>query len=256
MARKKSLLSREAKAAIKNAKKQSKLIHKKQVKEMRPYLSKLRDIDLRKELTSGQKSYVTKAWNEYQALTLRPTKIFRTRNKKKLETVQKASQHVGKVKFDVAFIPTADQHAKVSVKGDKLIISSRFVDEIKIPFNMKALATDPEKEIRRVMDENPEYQQFVLMCGEYIWNGGISRGRVIDRIVPHLMRYIPGGEGYEKRGPNSHFLNWAVGLRGYKAKEQRNIEDYLRAYHRAKDAKKKENNRKRRQRAKEYGKKF
>lgn len=242
----------EAKMAKKNAQK----IAKAQIKELRPYLKSLRKIDLRKSISAGQKSYITKAWQEYQALTIRPTKIYRTKDKKRLKMVQNASQHIGKVNFDVAFIPTINASATVKVKGDKIIVSSKYVDEIKILFNMRAMAENPEAELQRVLRENPEYDQFVLMAGEYIWNGGISRGRVIDRILPQLMRYTPGGAGYEKRGPNSHYLNWAIGLRGLKAKRQESVEDYLRDYNKAVKAKKATAKNERRKRAMKYGKKF
>lgn len=248
--------ARLAKADAKAQAKAAKAIYKKQIKEMRPYLKRLKGYDLRKDLAPAQKAYVTRAWHEYQALTLAPHKIFKSKNRKKMDVVRKVANRDATVKFDVAFVPTVNKDAKISVKGDRLIVKSRYVEEIEIMFDMAALAADPEKELRRVLAENPEYSQFVLMAGKFIWNGGISRGRVVERIIPHLMRYIPGGEGYEKRGPNSLFTNWAIGLRGYKGKNQKGVEEYLSAYHRKKNEMKKSRRNERRKRGAKYGQKF
>lgn len=250
---------KSAKQAAKDAKFQKQLatkIYKKKAQEMRPYLKKLKGFDLRKELSPHQKAYISRAWDEYQALTLRPHKVYKSKDKKRLDTARKIANRDSTVKFDVAFIPTVNDTARIKVKGDKLIVSSKYVEEAEILFNMKALATDPEKEIKRVLDANPEYDQFVLMAGKFIWNGGISRGRVADRVIPHLMRYIPGGEGYEKRGPNSHFTNWAFGLRGYKGKSQDSVENYLAAYNKAVKARKADAKKARRARGIKYGTKF
>ena len=259
MARRKSLLSREAKAAIAAAnwqKKQAKLIYKTKIKEMRPFLKKLKNIDLREELTAAQKGFVTKAWKEYSALTLRPTKIYRSKKKSNLDLAQKASQHSGKVKFDVAFVPTVNNTAKVIIKNGNMIVRSKYIDEIKILFNMTALITNPEKELARVLAKNPEYSQFVLMAGEYIWNGGISRSKTQERVLQQLMRYAPGGEGFEKRGPNSFYGNWAFGLKGFKAKDQLDIEQYLSAYNKASKGKRVDARKIRRKRGNTYGTKF
>lgn len=260
MARKKrSLLSKEAKDAMRSAKyaeRQAKQIYKAQIKEMRPYLKKLRGIDLRKNLSASQKGYVTKAWGEYQDLTLRPTKVFRTKNKKKLKTVQEFSRHSGQVKFDVAFIPTSHKNARIKIKGDHLVISSKYVDEIPIFFNMRAMATDPKTEIDRLIAKYPECKQFVLQAGEYLWNGGISAGLFADKVIPLLERYSPGGAGYEKRGPNSHYTNWALGMNGYIAHNQKDIADYLKEYHSVNAGNKKRRASERRKRARKYGTKY
>lgn len=257
--KKKSLLSNEAKAAIKNAEKarqNTKLIYKNKVKEMRPYLKGLKTIDLRRNLSSAEKGYVTKAWNEYQDLTLRPTKIFRTKNKKKLKKIQEFSRHSGQVKFDVAFIPTSHKDAKIKIKGDNLIISSKYVDEIPILFNMRNMATDPRKEIERLIAKYPECRQFVLHAGEYLWNGGIATTLFADKVIPLLERYSPGGAGYEKRGPNSYYTNWAFGMNGYISKNQKDIAQYLFEYHNVNKSNKKRRRSVRRQRKLKYGEKY
>jgi hypothetical protein len=248
--------ARQAAQDAKWQKQLAKKIYARQIKEMRPYLKKLKSVDLRKDLTSAQKGYVTRAWKEYQELTLAPHKIFKTKDKKKMQVVRKIANRGSTVKFDVAFVPTINDSAKISVKNNNLVISSRFVEETEIFFDMVALASDPEAELRRVLAANPDCQQFVLMAGKFVWNGGITRGRVIDHIMKQLMRYIPGGEGYEKRGPSSHYLNWAFGLRGYKGKNQSSVDDYLKSYHQSKNDLKKKRKAAKRARGVKYGKKF
>lgn len=252
----------DARAAKQEAKAQSKLAqkaYKTQIREMRPYLKKLKNYDLRKNISAGQKSYVTKAWEEYKTLTLRPTKVYRTKNKKRLGIAQKASQHTGTIKFDVAFVPTVSENAKIKIQGNDLIVSSKYVDEIKILFNMTALATDPEKEIQRVLDLHPEYSQFVMMAGEFVYNGGIVRSLVAQQVMRQLMKYAPGGESYENgknSGPNHHYLNWAIGLKGFKSKQQLGVEEYLSAFGKASREKIRAEKSKRYKNKVKYGKKF
>src|SRR5690606_34316611 len=110
------------------AKKKAEKLKKAQIKEMRPYLKSLRDIDLRKHLTPSQKGKVTKAWKDYQALTVRPTKIYRTSNKKHLKEAKKLSQHSGNVNWDVAFVPSPDPKAQLKFKDGRAILSTKYLD--------------------------------------------------------------------------------------------------------------------------------
>lgn len=231
----KSLLSAEAKAAIKAAKwqrKQAELLYKEKIKEMRPYLKALRNIDLRKPITRGQKSFITRAFKDYTELTTRPNQLYRTKNKKNLKLVQAASQQFTKTKFDVAFVPTVPG-SKVKIKNGKVIISSKWVDETKILFDMKKLAIDPQAEIERVIKANPKITAFAVMAGAYLWNGAIDPELVMKKVLPLFSRYDIGGEGYKKRGENSHFTNWAFGFRGFTAKGNSfdDLSEHLRDYH-------------------------
>lgn len=253
---------KSAKLATQDAKFQKKLaekIYKEKLKEMRPYLKKLKQVDLRKSLSPSQKSFISRAWSDYEILTLRPIKIYRTKSKKKLRIAQRASQHTGHTKFDVAFVPTADPKGKIEIKGDSLIVSSQFVDEKKIPFNMLALAADPMREIQRVIDANPEYASFVMMAGEFIYNGPVSRDLMSSKAYEMAMRYAPGGASYEhgkNAGPNHHYLNWFFGMKAFKAKNQKSIEEYTGAFNNAVKRTKMERKKKRRARGIKYGTKF
>jgi len=258
MARVKSALSKEAKRAIANArqarkdveyqKRLAKAIWRDKIKEMRPYLKKLRKIDLRHNLSTGQKSFVSKAWADYQALTIRPTKVYRTKNKAHIKIASELYHGNRKVHFDVAFIPTADTKAKIKFnkKGD-MILSSKYVDEVSIKFNMFNMAVDPEKEIARVLVANPEYSDFIIMADEYLYNGAISRSLIDKELLKLMSRYQPGGSVYDNpraknSGPNHHWKNWLLGIKGFKAKNQQAIADYRKAYNQAVGANKKKRN--------------
>lgn len=216
MAKRKSLLSQEAKDAIKRAraqKKQAQQIAKSQIKEMRPYLKSLREIDLRKDISPQKRAAITKAWREYQELTTRPFKIYRTKNKDRLKVAQRFAQHDNtRTKFDVAFIPTVDPKAKIKFKKDRVIFSTKYADVSRMDFNLKRLAVDPGGEIKRVLDMYPNAKQFVVVVGKSLYNGGLARSLVEAKITNLMAQYSPGGNMYERRGPNSHWENWLFGL--------------------------------------------
>ena len=260
MSRKKTLLSKEAKAAIANAKaanKRAKQIYKAQIKEMRPFLKSLKKIDLRKDISAGQKSYISKAWQEYQELTARPFKVYRTKNKKHLAAAQAYSRHeTGAPKFDVAFVPTADPKAKLRFKEDGMTIKSKYVTESVLFFDLKKLAADPQGEIRRTLERNTDAQQFIIMAGKYLYNGGLARSLVENRVTELMARYSPGGTGYDKRGSNSLWSNWLFGLVAFEATNQASIQDYRKAYAEASTKAKRAKRSERRKRGVKYGKKF
>lgn len=260
MARKKSLLSKEAKVAIKNAKYQQKLaqkIYKEKIKEMRPYMKALRSIDLRHDITAAQKSFISRAWNEYQELTARPVKVFRTKNKKHLALAQAYSRHEkGKPKFDVAFIPTADPKAKLTFKNDRMTLKSKYVTETTLFFDLKKLAIDPSAEIKRTMDKNKDAKQFIIMAGKYLYNGGLARSLVSDEVMNLMARYSDGGAGLQKRGDNSRWENWLFGLVAFESANQASINQYRLAYRDAKNKKLSERKNLKRKRGYKYGEKF
>lgn len=260
MSRKNSLTTNEVKNAIKarkQAEKRAKEIYKAQIKEMRPYLKKLRKIDLRKNIGSGEKSYVTKAWKEYQELTSRPFKIYRSKSKTKINIAQAYSRHDNKAaKFDVAFVPTADPKAKLKFKKDRLEVKSKYVTETVLFFDLKNLAENTSAEINRVLNKNKDAKQFIIMAGKYLYNGGLARSLVEGRVSEMMSRYSPGGAGYEKRGENSRWQNWLFGLVAFEATNQSSINEYRQAYHKASNAVKKAKRNVRRARGRKYGEKF
>lgn len=247
----------DAKRAAKREAKLAEKIYKEKIKEMRPYMRSLRNIDLRKHVSAAQKSYVTKAWDEYQELTARPYRVFKTPNKKHLKIAQAYSRHEeGKPKFDVAFIPTADPKAKLKFKDDRLIIKSKYVTETTLFFDLKKLATNPGDEIRRVMAKNPDAKQFIIMAGKYLYNGGLARSLVENEVTNLMARYSTGGEGLKKRGENSRWENWLFGLVAFQAHDQKSINEYRLAYRDARDKQLSKRKNMRRKRGQKFGEKF
>lgn len=214
-----------ARKNAKAAKRYAEKLYKDHVKEMRPYLKTLRKIDLRRNLNGGQKSFVTKAFKDYQELTLRPTKIYRTKNKKKLNLVQQFSRHdPKKTKFDVAFVPSDDPHGKVIVNKNSITVKSRYVSVTSLLFDQKKLAINPDKEIARVLAMKPHAQQFVIMAGAALYNGGLVRSLVNERIQKLMMKY-------SDETANNFYKNWLLGLQAYKAHNQKEVSDYLADFH-------------------------
>jgi len=252
----KSIL-RMARKDAKLIKKQNQKIAKAQIKEMRPYMKSLYAIDLRKEITSAQRSFITRAWNEYQELTARPFKVYRTKNKQRLKIAQEYARHEkGKPKFDVAFIPSADPKAKIKFSKTGMEISSKYVTEKFLFFDIKKLAENPEHEIMRALERNPTAKQFIIMAGKFLYNGGLPRSLVKDKVMNLMAQYSPGGQGYARRGENSHYSNWLFGLVSFEAKNQTSIDEYRKAYSKSRQGQLEKRRKERRARRRNYGQKF
>lgn len=205
---------------------------KEKAKRMRPYMSKLKDLDLRKELSKHQLNYINKAFEEFTELTSRPHKVYKPRKKSNLAKAQQYARHdKGGPKFDVAFIPTIEgEKTRVSVKGDEITVRTKYLTQRTVLFNMKNLAKDPEKEIARAITKHPKAQSFIIMAGKYQFNGGLTRNLVQNEVLKLMMRYSPGGEPYKIRGENSHYKNWLIGLEAYFYNNQDNFDAYRLAY--------------------------
>lgn len=241
------------KAAIKKRKEAKKIaqrIYKDKIKELRPYLKRLRKIDLRHNISPQRKSYINAAWEEYQNLTVRPTKIYRTRNKANLKMAQEFGRHEnGKIKFDVAFIPTADPKAKIKIKNGQIQVISKNVIETNLYFNQKNLAADPEKEIAATLARNKEAKAFKIMAAEHDYNGGLARSLVSNEVQKLMMKY---GDSTA----NNYYPNWLWGVKASTFKNQKDYEDYARAYGKKLKENKTAKRNERRSRGRKYGEKF
>lgn len=200
---------------------------KEKTKVLRRYTQFARDIDLRKKLTAKTLRKIENAFSEYTDLTSRPHKIVRPRNKDNLNALQDFSQHLRHGLFNVAFVPTADVDAKVSVKRGKVTIRNRYVTQRFSAFNMVALASDPDVEISRAMAKHPKAQRFIIKTGEYYYNGPMPAKKVRDTLLEFMQRYSPGGKGYERRGENSHYQNWMIGLETYEYANQDDLDEFM-----------------------------
>lgn len=255
--------------AQKNAraiKKQAEIIAKEKVKELRPYLKAAKSIDLRRNLTRKEKNLINKAWIDYQELTSRPVKIFRSKNKKNMKVAKAFSRQElekGDVKFDVAFVPVADPKAKLSFKNNQLRIRSRYVNVQSIFFDMKNLMKNPIEEINRAINSHPNAKQFKIMAGKHLFNGGLVRSLVQSRVLNLMERYKPGGERYGKEqgsdtisGKDNHYKNWLLGLEIYEAENQEIVENYLLKHEQERQRKLRERKNTKKKRHYRYGKKF
>jgi hypothetical protein len=246
--------------------KQSQKILKEQIKKMRPYMASLKKIDLRHNISRGQKSFITKAWNEFDKLTSRPTKIYRTKDKKKLKLAKEFSVQElekGSPKFDVAFIPAASPKVKVKInpKTKEMTLEYKHVRERKKYFDREALVANPDKEIQRILDETPNAKKYVMMVKEFLYNGPIARSLIIQETKRLMERYSPGGENYGKQkgiytGKDNHYKHWLFGLMAYEAVDQKAINEYNAEYHKARRKKLEDKKKDRERRKYKYGRKF
>jgi len=262
MAKNKLLIAarQEAKDASKYAKqlkKTAQKIAKEQIKEMRPFMKRLKGIDLRKEISAANRGFINKAWKEYTELTTRPFKVYRSKDKNRLKIAQTFSRHEkGKPKFDVAFVPSADPKAKLIFKDNKVLIKSKYVTEEILFFYLVKLAVDPRQEIKSAISRNTKAKEFIILAGKYHFNGPIARSLIDKKVIELMSQYMPGGQMYEKRGPNSHFSNWLFGLVAHTSSNQVKIDEYRRAFKIASNDAKARKKSIRYQQRKKFGKKF
>lgn len=247
-----------AERVAKEQAKQTQKIAKAQIREMRRYLPRLKKIDLRKEISSAQRGAVTKAWQDYQELTSRPFKIYRTKNKRKLAQVETfAGIRQGMTRFKVAFVPSPDPHSKVVFKKDKVILRTKYADISSLDFDVRELAVNFDAEIARVLSLAPNAQQFVLLVGLHkMYQAGMTRGTVASTVRKLMERYSPGSDAYEKRGPNSAWQNWLRGLEVIETRNQGDANAYRKEYSKSARDAQAERRRKRRRNKAKYGRKF
>jgi len=232
------------------AEKQKQKIAKAQIKELRPFIKSLKSVDLRRNLTPQKRSFIDKAWSEYQELTSRPFKIYKTKSKKRLDMAQRYSRHQkGKPKFDVAFVPTPDPKAKLQFFDDRVVVKSKYVTESVILFDLKNLAANPLDEITQALARNTKAKQFVIMAGKYQYNGGLARSLVEGEILKLMARYA-------NTDANNYFGNWLLGIIAAEYTDQKDVEAFRREFEKIKRAKLNDKKNERRRRGYKYGKKF
>jgi hypothetical protein len=200
---------------------------KEKVKVLRRYAEFPRKIDLRKKLSDKQLRKIENAFSEYTDLTSRPHKVVRARNRNNLKALQSFSQHKGDVRFKVAFVPTADVDARISVQNGKVVIRNKYVTQRFSAFDMRALATDPHTEIARAIKAHPKAKRFIIKTGEFYYNGPMPENKVTSTLLEFMQRYSPGGKGYERRGENSFYQNWMIGLETYEYANQDDLDEYI-----------------------------
>jgi hypothetical protein len=201
---------------------------KEKAKVLRHYTDFAKNLDLRKTLSAKQLRKIETAFSEYTDLTSRPHKIVRARKRENLKALQDFSQQTGDTRFKVAFVPTADIDARISVKNGKVVIRNRFVTQRFSAFDMRALAQNPDDEITRAIKAHPRAERFIIKTGEFYYNGPMPKDKVRQQLHEFMQRYSPGGKGYERRGENSHYQNWMIGLETYEYANQDDLDEYIR----------------------------
>jgi len=256
MTKKKSDLLKRAKRDLTLAqkvakweKKQAEKLAKIQAKEMRPYLKSMNKIDLRRKLTPSQKGLITRAHNDFMELTARPHKIYRPKSKSKLRKVQNYSNHEkGKTNFDVAFVPTPDPKARVTVNENYLTIVSNGVREKTVFFNQSDLMNNPDKEIARAMRYHNDAKTFIIMAGKYEFNGTLDKVQTPEYIKFFMTKY--GDET-----ANNYYQNWMHGLKAYYYSDITKIQEYQERKRKEKTKMKRQRRNKRVRNMRTYGRK-
>jgi hypothetical protein len=220
---------------------------KKKIQELRPFMKKLREIDLRKPISSRKIKQINEIFTEYQELTTRPVKIFRSNNKEHLKMAQAYARHADSgPKFDVAFIPIIDPKAKVRFKGDTMQIKMGNVIESVLFFDLVAMATNSRREIEQTIERHPNSQQFVIMAGKYLFNGGIKRSLIVEKVQNLMAQYANPDE-------NNFWGNWLFGLVSAQYTNQKDYDEYRYEYRKAASRIKKNKAKLRREWLKKYG---
>ena len=97
-------------------------IYSKRLKAIRGYVKF--NYDLRKKLSSAQKANVTKYFRKFETyLGSSPVgvRVFRPRKKANLQAAKAAANQTDSPQFKVAFLPSGDRKAKVSIKDNRFV---------------------------------------------------------------------------------------------------------------------------------------
>lgn len=223
--RRKSQAVKAAEADARQAKRNAKLLYKEHVKTMRPYLKKLRQLDLRKNISVGQRSFISKAYREFTELTTRPVKIMRFKSKAVKKAAEEFAGQTHGPKFDVVFMPAASPKSKIKIKKTKdgyhLTENYAGIDRTTVLWNIRNLAADPDREIARVLAQTSA-DLFIIKVGKYLYNGGLSRSLVPNAVKKLMM-------AYSDPTANNYYGHWLIGLETYEGNSD-NIGEYRQEY--------------------------
>jgi hypothetical protein len=213
--------------------------YRKRLKTLRPYVNF--NYDLRKKLSSGAKRKINRYYNAYTRLTdkTRNATVYRPRRKDHLKKAQfKAGHNPALTEFKVAFLPSSPgetPHIRWSKTGD-IIVSSDFVSEKYIPFNVHALIADPEKELKRAIKKLGNVQIYNFQAGDH----EITSMSIVDaEAAVYAGMELINDDRYSSE--THHFYgDWMHGIKGYNLKNQRSAVEYNIAKHEKKEKQKKE----------------
>lgn len=194
----------------------------------------------RKALTNYKYRKLKRFWNIVRETTRRPYVIKRPRKASRLRTLQEVSQHQDFPKgLKVAFLP-ADPDMRTEIKWNKKDQITKLIQHTTegnkivrydLPFDRVALATDPIKEISRILNMS-NAEQFIIMSGEHLmFNEGGPRSYVKKRVIDLMNKYDVDKHDCDPDDPNSsYFGNWLHGVVGFEFKNILDFQDYRSEY--------------------------
>jgi len=190
--------------------------------------------DLRRfnEWTPAQKARITKAFKVVDSLASRPYQIYKTTNKKRLNKVQRASQHETFPKWlKVAFVPTNGQREKVRVRITKRgivkfkqgSVNRQTINFQDYGYTLEDVALDPVAVTQNVVSQ-VKATRYKIQAGEHEVNRGKSLGvrpgnswpgERITAMVQRMVNYYSADKYDPEDSNSSYFGNWLFGLVAY-----------------------------------------
>ena len=209
------------------------------------------DYDLRKPLHANSKRKIDRYFNAIDAIQARPNKVYRSKNKKRVKSVQE----FGRNGFEnlpgikVAFYESSAANP-ITIRFDKkgLKASGKYFDIRYIPFNLPRLLRNADKEIHRALSDPGTrgadwFRVAVGQDGQYSIASPRKRANVASFINQLMNKYVKHDDSGKEL--NNYWGNWLHGLLPMTAKNQTELREFL-----VKESKIKDTIRQRRKRTK------
>lgn len=224
----------------------SKSIHAQRLKAIRPYINF--NYDLRKPLSSYQKSKIKKYFDEVDALTARPFHVYRPRKKERLKKAQEFGQHEKQLPgLKVAFIPSnGKDKPKIHFNsaGD-IVATTEHITTRVLSLDTFELIKDPVGHVKSVIAKDKKAKRFTVLCGRYEIPVSQSRATIPEFVARLTARY-------DNEAANNYHGNWLHGLAGHHFNNQADFQEYFNEKQKSK--KKMQSERKRAKRRASYAK--
>lgn len=185
--------------------------------------------DFRKPLTRARKRRIVEYWSELQRLTSQPKVIYRSRVTGNLKKAQRAVGQDTRLQFKVAFVPfvgvAGAPPPKLTLKGDALIVKSGIGAQQFIPFVPRALATNSDREIKRVVAEGGPDASFAIRAGNNMIKNFYDASKIQQKVEQLMSQYdgkrdLPRRSGNKENDPRKHHWNqWLVGVEALQLKK-------------------------------------
>lgn len=209
----------------KNTTQKSAQQYKKMYKALKPYIDY--PLDLRKPLTKGNKTVITKYFKELQRVTDHKPysiQVYRSKNKTKLKKVQElGGQNTRLNKFKVAFVPKTSPHQKIRFnKKGEAYTKGVYVKATFIPLDPLLLATENAEDYVNATIADRTENSFSIQAGDYEISGTFSKNRVAGQVNKLCMQY-------SDESKNNYYGNWLGGLFANEFSNQASLDEYREA---------------------------